>query len=154
MCLWQTLLQKTNSNQMFVARLISDISTPVDLLNEKRSHSQCTTGVSYFLSQLDQRDEKTPVFADWIQPTCLLCPHCPCPVKHSTEREMVQEMEEAGDCIGDLERCCCKLLGRPLDKKELSYRNMFAQKMDENGWKNNVHFVTGLCLHYLVLYFR
>lgn len=64
MCLWQTLLQKTNSNQMFVARLISDISTPVDLLNEKRSHSQCTTGVSYFLSQLDQRDEKMLVFAD------------------------------------------------------------------------------------------
>lgn len=64
MCLWQTLLQKTNSNQMFVARLISDISTPVDLLNEKTSHSQCTAGVSYFLSQLDQRDEKTLVFAD------------------------------------------------------------------------------------------
>jgi len=38
------------------------------------------------------------------------------------KRKDEQEMEEAGDCIGDLERCCCKLLGRTLCKKELSYR--------------------------------
>ena len=106
----------------------------------KREATANAHKVSYFLSQLDQRDEKELVCCSRV--VCFRCFNSAlpavsslptCPVKHSTEQEMVQEMEEAGDCIGDLERCCCKLLGRPLSRKEVSYRNMLAKKMDENG---------------------
>lgn len=35
-------------------------------------------------------------------------------------------MENAGDCIGDLERCLRKVVSRPLWKNEPFYRNTFA----------------------------